>query len=226
MIALTRERRTRRQRRKTRQTIRFTPYAWAKLIFLRDVGHTEVGGFGISREDDPLLIEDIALINQVCTTVSVEFDDESVADFFEHQVDEGRRPDQFARVWIHTHPGHSPTPSGTDEETFERCFGSVDWAVMFILSQTGQTYARLQFNVGPGTNRRLAVAIDYQREFDGTAHPQWQSEYAEAVRTYDRYPERQHGAAVGTQDDGWPIRSRDDQAWCLEPWRIGDEVTQ
>ena len=48
----------RRLRRPSRRpTLRFTPYAWAKLVFLRDLGPAEVGGFGISADDDLLLIE-------------------------------------------------------------------------------------------------------------------------------------------------------------------------
>ena len=36
-----------------------SPYAWAKLIYMRDRGSSEVSGFGISRsEDDPLFIID------------------------------------------------------------------------------------------------------------------------------------------------------------------------
>ena len=32
-----------------RQTcLRFSPTAWAKLLYLRDFGRTEVGGFGIA----------------------------------------------------------------------------------------------------------------------------------------------------------------------------------
>ena len=38
-------------------TLRFSPTAWAKLLFLRDADDTEVGGFGISSANDPLLIE-------------------------------------------------------------------------------------------------------------------------------------------------------------------------
>ena len=30
--------------------LRFSPTAWAKLLFLRDYGETEVGGFGIAAE--------------------------------------------------------------------------------------------------------------------------------------------------------------------------------
>src|SRR5687768_13983314 len=85
--------------------LRLTPYAWAKLLHLRDLGNTEVGGFGISARDDLLLIEDICLIKQFCSEVTVRFDDEAVADHFDQQVDAGLPPERFARVWVHTHPG-------------------------------------------------------------------------------------------------------------------------
>ena len=98
MIALTRKRTRSKRRRRRRQRLRFSPYAWAKLKFLRDFGGTEVGGFGISNEQDLLLIEDIVMIDQVCTPVTVEFDDTSVADYFDDQVDSGRSPEQFARI--------------------------------------------------------------------------------------------------------------------------------
>ena len=51
--------------------LRFTPYAWAKLVYLRDLGPTEVGGFGISAADDLFLIEDVQLVRQTCTVVTV-----------------------------------------------------------------------------------------------------------------------------------------------------------
>ena len=99
-------------------TLRFSPTAWAKLLFLRDAGDTEVGGFGISAADDPLLIEDVQLVRQVCDLASVAFDDDSVADFFDRQVDAGISMARCGRVWLHTHPGDSPQPSVTDEDTF------------------------------------------------------------------------------------------------------------
>ena len=80
---------------------------------------------------------------------------DSVADFFDRQIDLGRRPEQFARIWVHTHPGKSPEPSGTDEATFARVFGRSEWAFMFILARGGQAYARLRYNVGPGADVKL-----------------------------------------------------------------------
>ncbi len=94
-----------------RPALRFSPWAWAKLLRLRDLGPTEVGGFGISDAEDLLLIEDFVLIQQNCSPVTVAFDDDAVAEYFDHQIDLGRRPAQVGRVWIHTHPGTSSQPS-------------------------------------------------------------------------------------------------------------------
>jgi hypothetical protein len=161
--------------------LRLTPYAWAKLQRLRDLGDTEVGGFGISAADDLLLVEDICLIHQQCSPITVKFDDEAIADYFDRQVDLGLAPERFARIWIHTHPGSSPHPSSTDEETFARCFGSADWAVMFILARGGQTYARLRFNAGPSGSLVLPVEIDFAQPFPCSEWAAWDAEYAESV---------------------------------------------
>lgn len=169
--------------------LRFTPTAWAKLIWFRDHGDTEIGGFGIAApvsgaesensrsQDDPLLIREFVTVTQKVSAVSVAFDDEAVADFFEQQVDMGRKPARFSRIWLHSHPGNSAMPSGTDEETFDRVFGGCDWAVMFIVAQNGETYARLRFNVGPGGETVLPVEVDYSVPFDASAHEAWEQEY-------------------------------------------------
>ena len=163
-------------------SLRFSPTAWAKLLFLRDYGETEVGGFGITDSDDLLFIEDIQLVKQTCSWAHVAFDDTSVADLFDRQVDAGRRPEQFARIWVHTHPGDCPRPSLTDEETFSRVFGRAEWAVMFILACEGQSSARLRFNVGPRADLQIPVDIDYTRPFDGCDVKAWEAEYLANVR--------------------------------------------
>lgn len=166
--------------------LRFTPTAWSKLLLMRDAGPTEIGGFGITASDDLLLVHDLRLVRQTCTSVSVAFDDRAVADMFDEQVDLGRRPEQFARIWIHTHPGSSAVPSALDEATFQDVFGRCDWAVMFILARGGATYARLQFRAGPGAALRLPVGIDWQRPFTGTDERTWQGEYDRCVRPFDQ----------------------------------------
>lgn len=163
-------------------SLRFTPTAWAKLLYLRDAGDTEVGVFGISHPDDLLLVEDVILIQQICTTVSVAFDDLSVAEFFDDQIDAGRRTEQFGRIWIHTHPGDSAMPSSVDEETFCRVFGRSDWAVMAILACGGQTYARLRFSAGPGGEQLLPIEVDYQRPFPAADQAAWDREYRTCVQ--------------------------------------------
>lgn len=186
----------------------------AKLLYLRDAGPSEVGGFGISHADDLLLVEDIQLVQQVCTPVSVEFDDDSVADFFDSQVDAGLQPERFARIWIHTHPGASPSPSGTDEATFDRCFGGVDWCVMYILAEEGNCYARARFNVGPGTDHRLRCQTILDCEFAAADHDAWFQEYSEHV-VIDEPFLRTHSRGRYTRDVWWQPSSHLDQALSL-----------
>jgi proteasome lid subunit RPN8/RPN11 len=162
--------------------LRFSPTAWAKLLYLRDAGETEIGGFGIAPSDDLLFVEDVELVKQTCTWASVELDDEAVANFFDDQVDAGRRPEEFARPWMHTHPGNSAEPSGTDEATFARVFGRSDWAIMFILARGGQSYAQLRYNIGPGADVKIPVEIEYSRPFGASDSARWQEEYLATVR--------------------------------------------
>ena len=139
------------------------------------------------------------LVAQRCTAVSVEFDDTAVADHFDQCVDEGRAPEQFARIWIHTHPGDCALPSSTDEDTFARCFGQADWAVMFILADGGATYARLQFNVGPTVSVRLHVEVEFEPEFAAAEPDVWDAEYEDCVSARDPF------AMVASS---WPAASR------------------
>jgi proteasome lid subunit RPN8/RPN11 len=157
-------------------------------LCLRDLGETEVGGFGITAADDLLYVDDILLVRQVCSSVSVLFDDSSVADFFDRQVDAGRRPEQVGRVWVHTHPGSCPNPSGTDEDTFARVFGRTEWAVMFIVARGGQTYARMEFHVGPGGSLLLPVEVDFRHPFPGSNLAAWQEEYLANVQPEELLP--------------------------------------
>src|SRR5262249_39568169 len=143
------------------------------------------GGFGVSDPDDLLLVADFVLIQQICTSVTVKFDDLAVAWYFDDQVDRGLQPVQFARLWVHTHPGDCPLPSRTDEDTFARVFGHTDWAVMFILAAGGQTYCRLHYHVGPTAAFELGVEIDYRADFDASDHQAWEHEYLANVMPFE-----------------------------------------
>ena len=69
--------------------LRFCPTAWAKLLFFRDRGQTEIGGFAITQPDDLLYVVDFATVKQEVSIASVAFDDQAVADFFDTQVQLG-----------------------------------------------------------------------------------------------------------------------------------------
>jgi proteasome lid subunit RPN8/RPN11 len=145
----------------SRPRLLLRPLAFLKLTYLCHAAGTEVGGFGLSSGAEPLVIEDILLVRQQATAVTVEFDDEAVADLIDDQADRGVPPQRCARVWVHTHPGSSASPSGVDERTFARCFGGADFSVMLILARGGETYARLQL-IGPvKTAVEIPVVVDW-----------------------------------------------------------------
>ena len=171
----------RRRRRIARPSLRFSPTAWAKLLYLRDRGDTEIGGFGLSAPDDPLLVVDLLTVRQRCTPITVAFDDVAVADLFDELVDQGMHPERFGRVWVHTHPGDCPLPSCVDEATFQRVFGRTDWSVMAIVARNDAAYARLSFHIGPGGALEIPVRVDYGLPFDGTDRDAWEREYLEHV---------------------------------------------
>lgn len=169
----------------------FSPLAWLKLLFFCHAGDMEIGGFGIAAANDLLYVEDFRTVRQQATPVSVRFFDDAVADFYDQQVDAGLPPARFARLWIHTHPADSVTPSSVDEGTFARTFGRSDWAVMAILGRTGRTYARLAFQAGPGGQVEIPTHVDWAAwpawlaAHGGTlaAHvAQWQQEYAAHIQ--------------------------------------------
>ena len=169
----------------------FAPLAWLKLLFSCHSGETEVGGFGISSEQDFLYIQDFVTVRQQVTAVTVRFNDAAVADYFDDCIDRGIEMSRCGRVWLHTHPGVSVTPSGTDEDTFTRVFGACDWALMFILGRTGRTYARLAFSAGPGGQLLLPVEVDWSawpEVVSGRDGPleghleQWRQEFAANIQ--------------------------------------------
>jgi len=179
---------------------------------LRDRGPTEVGAFGISHPEDLLLVDDLRLVRQCCSAISVLFDDLAVAEFFDQQVDEGRSPRQFGRIWIHTHPGDCPLPSGTDESTFDRVFGKVEWALMFILARAGQSYAQLRFNVGPSGEAELPTSVDFAQPFAGSSFDAWEAEYLSSV---EQQPTLRTAKRLAESEFGWPIID-------FEPWSINE----
>jgi len=149
-------------------------------LYLRDLGPTEVGGFGISTPGDLLFVQDIQLVGQHCTESFVAFDDIGVADFFEDQIDLGRKPEEVGRIWIHTHPGCCPQPSPTDIDTFNRVFGNCDWGVMFIIARSGNTSAELHWKAG-SASLPMDVEVDFSKPFAGSDHTIWDEEYHTTV---------------------------------------------
>ena len=69
-----------------------------------------MAGFAITDPGDPLYVVDFATVKQEADWATIKFDDEAVADFFDQQVDAGRKPEQVRQSL-------APYPSGRQPST-------------------------------------------------------------------------------------------------------------
>ncbi len=185
------------------QTLRLTPYAWAKLIHFRDLSKNEVGLMGISDPEDLLLVIDVVLVKQEVSIASTDFDEDGIADYFEEQVEKGIAMERCGRIWIHTHPRIGAGPSGTDEKTFQEAFGGPEWAVMAILDKDGDKSARIKFNIGPGGSSEIDFEVDWETYFQGVDKATcdaWTEDYKRLVseKQYTYASKPYYTAAGGT----------------------------
>jgi hypothetical protein len=56
---------------------------------------------------------------------------------------------------------------------------------MVIVAQDDSTYARLSFNVGPGSQVLVPAEVDYSHAFGPSDHDRWDAEYAANVRAVE-----------------------------------------
>lgn len=166
--------------------LKFSLKAWAKLNYLMLKGDTEVGGFGLlSPRKDALEVIDFILVPQESTSASVTFDDDGYEDYVEEMGGRGLPADRFMRIWIHTHPGSSPSPSSTDEKSWKETFGTMSWAVMFIIARNGgETYTRLRMGTEfAHLQCEIGAEIDWTLEYpENGAQAEWDAEYERCVK--------------------------------------------
>ena len=151
-----------------------------KILFMRDVAKAEVGFYGISEEDDLLHLEDIQLPKQKVSVVTVDFDDAGLLEYADRMEAKDIDVARSTKIWMHTHPGPSPDPSRTDEQTFARLVSQLDmgdWMIMYILGTTGKYYCRQDLKHENGIfQREMDVEIG---EWD--IYDEWRKEYESLV---------------------------------------------
>jgi len=164
-------------------TLKFTPYARAKLQFICDHYNHEVGAMGLAETADPFLVTDLYIPKQKCSTVFVDMDAADIADnmFMKYCDPEGPhklKPHQVGRIYIHTHPSGCLNPSQHDENIFAESFGSMPWAMMVILPKGGPLYARIRVSLGNDVNLQMMLKeeLTLTTDFKGANHAEWKAE--------------------------------------------------
>jgi proteasome lid subunit RPN8/RPN11 len=124
----------------------FSTYAWAKLHTMLHYDGNEIGGFAITHKEHPFFVLDILIPEQKVSIASVDFDDDDRAVCAAKMYKDGLAAEQFDRIWIHTHPGNSPRPSGLDNETFDKVFDRQTHCCMFIIAMDSSCSCKVKVN--------------------------------------------------------------------------------
>lgn len=134
--------------------------AWAKAKALCALATGEVSFYCITSPTDRTQIEDVWVPKQTTTAASYEtcgIDEAQQMGDLCFREPEPRVPENTIKIWCHTHPGNSATPSCTDWDTFEERFKDCEWGVMFILAKDGATSCHTSLVAG---GKQYAIVTD------------------------------------------------------------------
>lgn len=169
------------------KSLRFTPTCWAKLRLFRDLADVQIGAFGISTTQDPLLIVDIVLPRQACTPTSTALlDDHWPAT---HSIDRKTGPAKERKHyhWITVRTDMDCTADCLSTTFVNKMDNWFPWWTNCTVAQNDTARATLMCNIGPGLRQSLVVLVDFQHPFNGSDHVSWRREYEAAVQTHDPF---------------------------------------
>lgn len=142
--------------------------------------NTEVSALGICT-GNTLNVTDLLIPKQNCSVGHTEMDDEDVAnETVRLAVEEKIEPLFCNRIWIHTHPGNSPSPSGKDWETFSHLVDCGGWAVMLIFAKDSSYFCRLGYKMG---DRKQMVEVPVRMNLSYWTHTDTKEEIQRKVST-------------------------------------------
>jgi proteasome lid subunit RPN8/RPN11 len=186
-------------------TLTLSELAYKKLKWmLGKIGQRgEMSAFGVTREGEPLYVEDWVIVKQEVSSCHTEMDDDSLSDMIVQMAGKGIEPVRCGRVWLHTHPDGVHSPSGTDELQFKELFDQMSHGVMVIAAGDNWWYARMSVRSSEGirAEKVLSIVVDWA----GVANEAWDREYEEKVLIYvPKPPEvKKNVAQVGRDGERW-----------------------
>lgn len=169
----------------------FSEYAFAKLSWFRTncndnnvsnlnnakPSFLEVSLMGVSKSLEEInYIVDFVCIPQEASSGLTEPTDEGMLEYSENMLIDKNIPSvMFRSFWAHTHPGTSPTPSGTDNETFAKWFKDSDIGVMYILAENDDScMVKNQSKYFGRKNENMDTYVVFNRE-DNNGNAIWLS---------------------------------------------------
>ena len=127
-----------------------TRHAWDKLIGYCRATDLEVSGFMLlERDGNLLMVSDVYIPHQVCTSTSTEMDSTSIAklqlELYKKKII-GQPDSKVKLAHFHTHPTFNVFWSSTDMEMRATLSKGVDYYVSLVINQKGDALAAIDIN--------------------------------------------------------------------------------
>jgi len=136
----------------------FSPAAYQKVLYFLKK-NVEVGGFCIT---DGNIVTDFVVLKQESSSATFEFDKEGMEEYLNEMIKAGYSPNECFRVYLHTHPGNCPKPSGTDWDQFKELSEKYPWFAMLIIAKDHSKYGYIKLNQGPGVECEIDWDVDWE----------------------------------------------------------------
>ncbi len=138
--------------------LNFTPQAWEQMQQYLRLSTYEISGFGRVQElDGRFLCDDIVIFKQEVSAGHTELDDLALAQFHEEVTAAGQKPQEYGRLWWHSHAKGSLYFSQTDWNTI--CYLARPYAFGIVGNQSGGV--KVAYSQKPYNNHMLpAMVID------------------------------------------------------------------
>lgn len=108
----------------------------------------EIGGFGYVERisDREFRLTKLVLLKRKTSAVSVEPAPEAYAEYVTQEIPEGKEKEEIGKIrfYWHSHPGMSPYPSLTDEESIKNLSAGRGWIIWMIINQKGEYVLALE----------------------------------------------------------------------------------
>ena len=175
----------------TLKGLQFSSHAWAKCAFFQDYSPGDVVAVGVSRSENPLIVDDVKLVNQeiIGATCFPKSDPRSILP--QANIKSKSQSNQFDQVLIEIQSDDSAIPDKRIERWFKRYHHGSDCYITCVIGSNKTLHRWLNTNAGPVCSLEMLWPTQIPPSFREYDFNEWRSEFESNVKVVDPFQSNQ-----------------------------------